>query len=319
MSTMVPQVVVAHRLRRGELAALDLLAAVITAAACGYAAAEVTDPVSVAALVGVLFGLPVAVRRRWPLTASGYVVAASAVTLATGVIPAYASMSVAMALSFTLYTVAVLVDRRRSVVTMVAGVTVIMVALAVSTVGGGVDSPQNLAEIGVIAAVPVVAWLFGITVRERRAYAARAAEQVTLQAVNEERLRIARDLHDIVAHTMSLIAVKASVANHVAAERPLEARDALEAIEQTSRRALLDIRRTLGLLREEVSYEPAPGLADLPRLAEQVAAVGVDVDLTVEAGRGGARGRGVVGVPDSAGVLDERGNPRRAGPLPGSG
>src|SRR4029453_17577114 len=85
-------------------------------------------------------------------------------------------------------------------------------------------------------------------------------------AVTEERLRIARELHDVVAHSMSVIAVQAGVANHVIDSRPEQARQALATVETTSRAALVEMRRLLGVLRQadepSASLNPSPGLAD---------------------------------------------------------
>ncbi|GAA3163372.1 sensor histidine kinase [Nonomuraea salmonea] len=105
----------------------------------------------------------------------------------------------------------------------------------------------------------------------------------------DERRRIARELHDVIGHSMSLIAVKATVANHVADARPQEARAALAIIEQTSRSTLAEIHRVLGLLRsdgdprltQEETHLPVPGVADLPGLADHARSAGVEVDLTV--------------------------------------
>ncbi|GAB3902860.1 hypothetical protein GCM10029964_093960 [Kibdelosporangium lantanae] len=83
------------------------------------------------------------------------------------------------------------------------------------------------------------------------------------------------------AHSMSLIAVKAGIANHVAAERPEEAREALRIIEETSRATLNDMRRMLGVLRSETSLAPAPTVSALPALADQARAAGVAVTMTV--------------------------------------
>jgi len=131
-------------------------------------------------------------------------------------------------------------------------------------------------------------------VRERRVATVRAAAHLTRQAVDEERLRIARELHDAVAHSMSLIVVKAAIANHVADRDPAQARDALRVIETTGRDALAELRRALGMLREEeVPLVPTPGIDALPGLAEQAAAVGgVDVALEV---------RGEAAVPEAVG------------------
>jgi signal transduction histidine kinase len=129
------------------------------------------------------------------------------------------------------------------------------------------------------------AWVLGQVVRDRRAAAARAAQVLAEQAVAAERLRIARELHDIVAHSMGLIAVKAGVANHVLRVRPEEVSDALSVIESTSRDALVELRHMLGLLRtpdEPTDRTPPAGLAALPDLVARVESTGVAVELAVD-------------------------------------
>ncbi|MGW7515551.1 sensor histidine kinase [Streptomyces sp. NPDC054796] len=144
------------------------------------------------------------------------------------------------------------------------------------------------------------AWELGRAVRQRRADAARTAEHLTQRAVTEERLRIARELHDVVTHSMGLIAVKAGVANHVIRTRPEEAYDALRVIETTSREALTDMRRMLGVLRSETdgarlppsALGPAPGPDTLPELAERAGA-----ELSI---------RGVEELPEGIGLTVHR-------------
>jgi signal transduction histidine kinase len=104
--------------------------------------------------------------------------------------------------------------------------------------------------------------------------------------VTEERLRIARELHDVIAHSMSVIAVQSAVGHHVMDTQPGQARQALAAIEATSRSALTEMRRLLGVLRQEGqtrgSLAPAPGLADLDTLVSQVQDAGLRVCVRVE-------------------------------------
>ncbi|MEV4258702.1 histidine kinase, partial [Spirillospora sp. NPDC049652] len=122
------------------------------------------------------------------------------------------------------------------------------------------------------------AWTAGRAVAERR----RNAEREIERARTDERLRIAREMHDVVTHGMGLIAVQAGVANHVVAERPDEARRALEVIEEVSRKSLGEMRAMLGVLRgdaEEAALEPAPGLGELPAL---VVAAGARLDLRAD-------------------------------------
>jgi signal transduction histidine kinase len=109
-------------------------------------------------------------------------------------------------------------------------------------------------------------------------------EERARQAVTEERLRIARELHDVVAHALSVVAVQSGVAHHVIGTRPEAAGKALAVIEATSRDALDEMRRLLGVLRRPSdagpgALGPAPGLADLGDLVEQVRSAGLDVAL----------------------------------------
>ena len=101
-------------------------------------------------------------------------------------------------------------------------------------------------------------------------------------AVTEERLRIARELHDVVAHSMSLIAVQAGVGAHVIRTDPAAAEQSLEVIADTSRKALEQTRSMLGMLREETedgTRPPTQGLDDLPALVDDVRAAGLEVEL----------------------------------------
>jgi signal transduction histidine kinase len=142
--------------------------------------------------------------------------------------------------------------------------------------------------------VIVAGWVIGVAVREQRAYTAGLREQAERRvqaqlaegrrAVTEERLRIARELHDVVAHSLSLIAVQAGVGNYVAGARPAEAARALASIEATSRAALREMRRLLGVLRDErngMELAPAHGLADVGQLITGTADAGVRVHLEI--------------------------------------
>jgi signal transduction histidine kinase len=272
---------------------VDAVLALGLALLCWYAAAENASPSAtgwrepgwVGALAGAALGLPVAARRRRPLLVTAWVTAVAAVVLVTGVLPTYAAPAPVLVLGTALYVAAVDLPRRPAVAALVAATA----ATAAAMVAGN-GSPS---DAGFVVVTLGATWAVGRTVRERRAHAARTAEQATERAVQEERLRIARDVHDVVAHSMSLIAVKAAVANHVAEQRPQEAREALRIIESTSRNALVDLRRALGALRTETSFGPAPGLAGLPALADRAGAAGVTVELDV---RGGAE------VPESVGL-----------------
>ncbi|GAA2229494.1 hypothetical protein GCM10010232_14710 [Streptomyces amakusaensis] len=134
----------------------------------------------------------------------------------------------------------------------------------------------GLIVLGCVALM--AAWELGRAARERRAFALRAAEQLAQRAVTEERLRIARELHDVVTHSMGLIVVRAGVANHVVRSRPEEAAGALRDIEATGRSGLLELRQMLGVLRSQggerlpASHSPAPGPRELAELARRAGA-----------------------------------------------
>ncbi|WP_460806521.1 histidine kinase dimerization/phosphoacceptor domain-containing protein [Micromonospora zhanjiangensis] len=238
----------ARRLPRGaERVVLDVVAAVAVVLLCGYAGSDRPTPLPVwqYGSLAVLIGAPLAVRRRWPVGVFVVVSAGATVALATRVIPAFAAAAPYAAVALALYQVAAALPRRRS-----------LPPLAVSLLGTAAvgvllppDQGDLVSGVGFGWLLTGGVWMFGRTVRGRRADAARAAEQRARQAVTDERLRIARELHDGVAHSMSLIAVKAAIANHVAEQRPAEVRDALRIIESTSRDALTEMRRTLGVLR----------------------------------------------------------------------
>jgi signal transduction histidine kinase len=124
----------------------------------------------------------------------------------------------------------------------------------------------------------VIVWTIGFAVGRHRDY----ERQLRHAEVADERLRIARELHDVVAHSISVITVQAGFGHLVIDKQPAKARDALAAIETTGRETLIEMRRLLGVLRDDdqPSRTPAPGLATLDRLLEQTAQAGVRVELT---------------------------------------
>ncbi len=264
----------------------------------GVPGADLSGPV--ADLLIVATGLPLAVRRWWPVPVLLVVLVAAAVAVGFGAV-----RDPFVAVAFAVYPVAL--ARPGRVAQAAVAVAVVGVAAAV---GGAPVRPSpywwwsgpGLLLVG--AVLVVGAWMLGAAVRERRAYAARAADELAERAVLRERLRIARELHDVVAHGIGLIAVKAAVANHVVASRPEEAGEALRVIETASRTALAEMRQMLGLLRAGAPVDgwesptpadlaPTPGLADLDRLAARAAPAGLRVTTRLD---------GVDGVPESVGL-----------------
>ena len=133
-----------------------------------------------------------------------------------------------------------------------------------------------------------VAWYIGRRVQLREQRAAQLRREQAAEArriVIEERTRIARELHDVVAHRVSLMTVQAGAAKAVAAQDPEGALRAMGAVEDAGRQALDELRHLLGVLRPETDLDglgPQPGLADLPRLVEQTRGAGLDVSLATD-------------------------------------
>ncbi|MFJ9897632.1 sensor histidine kinase [Streptomyces sp. NPDC091280] len=133
----------------------------------------------------------------------------------------------------------------------------------------------------VLALTAVVAWLIGNSVRQSRAYSERLAAQAATQAVTAERLRIAREMHDTVAHSIGIIALQAGAAARVTTTQPEAAREAMRAVEHEGRETLAGLRRMLVALRAADSGVPvvAAGLGDIDRLAATTTAAGVRVEV----------------------------------------
>jgi signal transduction histidine kinase len=235
----------------------------------------------------LLHTLPLAARRRWPGTVLVLSVASGQVGAALGLPRFFQGPAILVAV----YSVAAYGSRWVAL----AGLALAEVGLAAvprTTFGIEFDAPALVGYMGILAA----AWLLGHFAHNYRAYAARleertaeleqAREELARRAVTEERLRVARELHDVVAHAMSVIAVQSGVGAHVADSQPEEVGKALAAIEATSRDALTELRRLLGVLRQDgdpqASLTPVPGLANLEGLLAEVAKAGLTVGLRVE-------------------------------------
>jgi signal transduction histidine kinase len=232
----------------------------------------------------LLHTLPLAARRRFPGTVLGISVASGLASAALGLPPVVLGVAILVAV----YSVAAYGTRWVSLAGLAAAE---LGSAAVQLTPGRFQWPTPVSNALVIGA----AWLLGHFVGVRRAYTVqleRTAElertraEVARRAVAEERLRLARELHDVVAHAISVIAVQSGVGAHVANSQPEEAAKALAAIEATSRAALTELRRLLGVLRQDGESQgdlaPVPGLADLDALLAEVAKAGLAVRLRVE-------------------------------------
>jgi signal transduction histidine kinase len=235
--------------------------------------------------LALLHTLPLAVRRLFPLAVLATMVASGLAFAILGLPPVFLGVAILVAV----YSVAAYGDHWASLVGLAAAA---VGSAAIQLTPSRFQWPTPVTNTLVIGA----AWLLGHFAHNYRAYAARleertveleqAREELARRAVSEERLRLARELHDVVAHAMSVIAVQSGVGAHVADSQPREAAKALAAIEATSRAALTELRRLLGVLREDSQPQgeltPVPSLGDLEGLLAEVAKAGLAVRLRVE-------------------------------------
>jgi signal transduction histidine kinase len=303
--------------------------------------------------LALTLAIPMAVRRRGPLlalvaaTAGALIIDMIAFTAGPGSSPTLVLSRgplFLMPVAYVIYLVAAQYPRRIAVLALAAELTLLA---AFGLTFALEHNPPATAVL--VALIVIIFWIVGYAAGQRRAYATQLQEQAASGAVNEERLRIARELHDVVAHSMTVVAVQAGYGLHVIEGQPDKAQEALGAIQATSREALADMRRMLGVLRhgdrgpfginndadghrashgqqaaasamvnngaagvgglrfrpeiavpstsnggqassqarpgEAAPLAPAPGLADLNRLADRLANAGVRVDLRVHGER----------------------------------
>ncbi|GLY94097.1 histidine kinase [Actinoplanes sp. NBRC 103695] len=234
-------------------------------------------------LVAAMAALLITLRRRWPvLTLAVVTVAAAWAVAGRGEIYVLTAVSVISA-----YTVA---SRRRRTTAWIAGAAAALVVYLAAVVFAGQmwDSSEALEDLGWMG----MAIAIGDAVRTRRAYVAaveeravraeQTREEEARRRVAEERLRIARELHDIVAHHIALINVQTEVASHVLRQEPDQAEEALSHVRQSVRTVLDELSIVLTVLRRaddpEPSTEPTPGLERLGGLLDSVAAAGLRVE-----------------------------------------
>ncbi|RMI41335.1 sensor histidine kinase [Streptomyces triticirhizae] len=250
-------------------------------------------PLTGALVVTLVMGVVVLLRRRWPEQMLGLAILTGLGQIAANITPLPANF----ALMVIIFTVAARPERwpsRLGLLTSVAAPTL-------ATVRWPDAEEQSLANrviAGIfLTGVFCLAWVLGDSLRTRRAYyaelEARAArlererETQARMAVAAERARIARELHDVVAHNVSVMVVQADGAAYVLDSAPDQCRNALRTISGTGRQALAEMRRLLGVLRTEDSavgaqdYVPQPGVEQLAELVDQVRDTGLAVDFRI--------------------------------------
>jgi signal transduction histidine kinase len=234
-----------------------------------------TTPKPLAAPLFVLIPALVAFRRRAPVVVGAVILLAQQVIFVTG-----NSTSVALAIAWMcgMYGIAVWTDTRHFLI----GLGVLAGGNLAGYVAGGGGDAQNTFLFTVIPGVAM--FLLRRTIRDRD-LRAQLLELQARDAVAEERARIARELHDLVAHNVSVMVVQAGAERHALPPEQESTREALTSIEQSGRQALAEARRLLGVLRQGEpgdDLQPQPGVARLGELVEQVRRAGLPVELEVE-------------------------------------
>ena len=237
------------------------------------------EPGPVAGLLVLAHVVPVAFRRTTPRAAFAVSIGAGVVYLAAG----WPMVGLGLAALIMTYSLAAYAARSHSLV----GLAAIELGLSLEAVFGE-GRPQFDTLVGNLI-ILAAAWFLGDEARRRREDAVAGQQRLARQAVSEERLRIARELHDVVAHSMSVIAVQAGTGRMVIDDDVDHARRALASIEDTSKRALDEMRRLLGVLRadtdESAALAPVPTLDDLDRLVAYAVEGGTAVDVSVDGDR----------------------------------
>jgi signal transduction histidine kinase len=275
----------------GTMAAVFVFVGLITTASRGQISKDVYEPQDAFGVFLVLMAtVPFVFRRRAPLTV--LLVSTTAVVLESmlghneGALPFFLWVAVV--------TVAALCPTWK--VLVAAGW--IFAGLFALVVADG--SPLSASGFALNCALFAAMFMFGFSLKsrkeridaleERAAALERETEEESRRAVADERLHIARELHDVVAHSMGVIAVQASMGEHVIDSDPDQAKQALHAISDVSRSTLTEIRRMLGVLRDSSgddgpAYAPAPGLGELGRLTRELAGAGLPVEVAYEGSR----------------------------------
>ncbi|BEL01880.1 hypothetical protein Q0Z83_000710 [Actinoplanes sichuanensis] len=287
-----------HSEVRGRLvdaAAVAVLTYQIIVAALDPPGPAFAGPVALVWLAGAAAGLPLLVRRRWPVQVFAVVTMVAATCTAAGVVGFGVIFLIWMPVAVAAYSAAAVTDWSPALFVLAAGLAAPAATIPWLYWRTGVtpaSAPQSEAplwwqvETGIAVVVIAFAWAAGRLVQWRRELQIEEAQRMARDAVADERLRIARELHDIVGHSLSLITVKATIANHLADEKPAESRAALQTIEKTSRSALTEIRRLLDVMRDDgepaAARTPAPGAADLPELVERLRSPELQIDLDLD-------------------------------------
>lgn len=269
--------------RQADLALAALLAAF------GLAELWILDvgPKSIAIPATAVAGLALAFRRLAPLLTVAVMLGAIAAESLLGVSLQKPDAPLLMAL-VAVYTVGAYLPVR----TAVAGLALAIAGIGASFAGSSTNGHSDFAFTSVVV---TAGWLVGRGMHGRVTQTAALAERTQrleleaeadrAAAIAEERRRIARDLHDVIAHSVSVMVVQAGAAEDLLDRDPAGVREPIRAVQETGRGALVEISRLLGLLREdgaELGLTPQPRLDELPELVAQTEAADLAVDLRIE-------------------------------------
>ena len=290
ISFMKQQPGIAARLRRLDPRLVDgtlgvLLAVVSISAVQPLAAVSRREADGWSIALILLMTLPIAYRRVAP----DFVIITTGAATVTYYILGFPDSLAAIGTLIALYSVAAHGNRKIAVQALIGTAIGLSVSVLVTDLGG--FTIQVLVSNYIIYGT---AWVIGDNMRTRRAYThelearaerlEREREKESREAVIDERRRIAREMHDVVAHAVSVMVVQAGAARKIIDSKPAQARVALASIETTGRQALTEMRRLTGVLRSEEApnKSPQPGLGYLEALIEQTREAGLPVDVTIE-------------------------------------
>jgi signal transduction histidine kinase len=277
--------------RRLDAASLDVAIAIVACVAAELELAlgsHIEGPAWVNILAAAGATLPIAARRRWPLAAALTVAAVVAAQEALNGDLTENSLAPLFTAPLVVYALAAWAGRRQAVVGVLGVLALIWTDVALSDHSGTGDYLFT-------AMLVFGPWLVGRIVAARVELAAelrdkanrleREQEKQADLAVSDERARIARELHDVVAHNVSVMVVQAAAARRMLDHDPAKATEALASVEQTGREALKEMRRMVGMLGkpdEPAALAPQPSVSELDWLIERAREAGLDVDLTIE-------------------------------------
>ena len=265
-----------------------VLAASLTAAMVFEVVAEHLHPLALSAALMVVGGGALAWRRTYPILV-GAIVGGMGVLQAGFGMSLHTAVAPVIALLIASWSIGAYEERIRAVLGLALLVCAVWLSMGIDVLRGTDHyTPTDVPWIGMLLLLPgVLGILFGSRTRRLREAEARALhlELERREAIAEERARIARELHDVIAHSVSVMTVQAGAAEEMLKVDPARALEPVRAVQETGRQALVEMKRLVGMLREhdeEVGLAPQPGVAELERLVARMRDAGLPVELRIE-------------------------------------